>query len=420
MKSFLCFLTSLLLCFTSAWAKQPDKVLPMPFQELHLLSCTTTLRQSNPLYLGVTAVPRKGWTLGKATLTATNSANIPIQVLSPFQQPYTTQTTLPISPFLAGKSVSSLTVFITGQWNACSDSGCINVPINLQKTLEKGMDFITPQCNNITVALGLTPIPMHATKIKGWAIQQGDSALITLDLEKTPKSALIYDQNKQPLSVDISLNNKRLQFQMPATNKVQFYLQTYHHIYEIDLPLLPAGTSVPPAPLSWWDYLNALIGLCILSAFPIFWARSKEQTQKQFQKEAMKTAVLTLGMGVITICGLWLIPHLNICQIPFSKNITLILMALGLLIIPAHPVLAIIFSLIAPKPYLSFLSAEHLLTTSLLILMATVITAGTFLVQYRYAKPIYKTLHHKKTESTIWWCARIPWILLMIYLVVYL
>ena len=261
-------------------------------------------------------------------------------------------------------------------------------------------------------------------KIRGWAIQDAERAHITLDFEEVPKTLMIYDRDKNPLTLDMHIKDKRATFDLPLTEeeKIQFFARTYHHYYAIDLPLLPAGTAVPPPTIAFIQILQAWLWMVLLSAIPIYWARTTPTTRHKFHAQT-KQALWVIGASFIVSICFCLYEHwfalINIMAIPFSKQITLVFMALGLLYIPASPLFIPLYFIVTPKPYLSAFVDSSAAIHFVLLLGFCLLTAAAFVIQLIYEKKIFAELQRRNISLT-WWCARLPWIGFMLYIFFYL
>lgn len=423
LKKIFIYLVAFLLSF-QAMAQDMD-LQATPFGSAELITCTTAQRVNGPLYFGVRVVLDKGWHLDDPNLTVTTSDGTPAALFVPFQQPYAQIPIYPISAVLTHKPTGPITFHVSGNWHACNEQECVDVPIQLTKTLGTGIALLTPECSGITLALSNTPIPMYMNKVAGWAIRSANGDLdITLDFKQVPKILTIYDQNKQPLTLDIQNRNKRATFKLPSNNeeKIRLFARTYHHYYEISLPILPEGTKVPPPHINLLQIIQACIMLVLFSAVPIFWARTTDTTPFKFHTQT-KQAIWVAGAGIILSIAFCIYEYFygifNPTTIPFSKNMTLALMGLGLLFIPASPLFIPLFLVITPRSYLSIFEESSILMHFCLLLGFWLLTIAAFTVQLVYEKPIFKQLQQKNV-SILWWCARLPWLGFMLYTFFYL
>lgn len=424
-----------LLCSLSVWAEQTASTIQQtPFGEVELISCTTDLRTNGPLYLGVRALPTDGWELNTPDLKVTSSENLPIALFTPFKQPYPQEPLYPISSVLAYKPTKPITFNVEGSWRACKDQQCITTPIRLSITLETALALLTPECSPITLALSNTPIPMHSNKVTAYAqqISNGDTKIV-LDFHRHPRTLTVYDENKEPLDLNIEIKNKRATFILPKTqNATHFIGRTYHHYYEIEPEIIPTDRPIPTAPLSIFQILQACFLFFLLSAIPIYWARVPLSTHQKFRSQAKQMLILTIALGIIILCGTLLYAYqtdfvpAQINQFwqfliqPMDKTKALILMILGILFIPASSIIALLFLFVTPRPYLAFLEASDNLFLKLSPLFSFVfLTLLTFSIQLSFEQKIFKFLHSKQA-SKVWWVARLPWLALILYTFFYL
>ena len=392
------------------------------FGRVEITSCTTALRKSGPLYLAVQAVPHKGWQLDTPKLTVRASDDTPVAIFEPFLQENPKLPVYPISAVpLNPKNSDPIHFFVDGTWHACADQKCVTEDIHLSLLLEPNIPLISPTCKNVAIALSNTPIPAYMDQVKGWAIPKEDHVAITLEFQKIPLSLMIYNAQKQPFTLEIQTKDKRAMFKLPHTgaDPIKLFARTKHHYYEIELPLLPRETQIPLPRVPWGELVQAVICLILLSALPIFWARATAITQKKFHLQTIQMMLVLGILGIIAEAILLTTGSLNLTFNPLSKTVLLIVMALGLLYIPLSAWIAAPILILTPKPYLAFLNETSVVTQSLVICGAFFLALSLFALQLFYEKQIFKALH-KKNISTIWWCARLPWIGFMLYLAFHL
>ena len=391
-----------------------------PFGEVALLSCSNALRTHAPIYMGLEITPQPDWDIQLENLTLSTSENIPIDWFTPFTQPLIDRSVYPISAVLPHTPKEAITFTATGTIKACLHNDCATHPFTLSKTLGTELALILPECDGITRALTYTPVPMYMGKVKGWAVLDNDQNIrVTLDFQKFPKTIQIYDSNKQLLSLDIQSQQNRAQFLWPWKQEdLSFFVRTYYGYYEIKLPILPAGTRIPMPNSVILKILQTVILFFLLSAFPIFWARSTDTNRKIFLRQTKQSLCLVCLTGIILAAIVAIRGPLNLAFLPIGKSFALIGMALGLLFVPAHISMPFLFTLIAPRPYLAFIQTipEQLL----FILTTTFFIALTFVAQWIWSKKIFKILNSQEWGGCIWWCARLPWLAFIIYLIFYL
>ena len=392
-----------------------------PFGDVQLLSCTTALRTKAPIYLGLHITPMEDWHIQSIDIQPSTSNAAPIQIFTPFSQPLANEVIYPISSILTQKPDSPVTFNIQGTITACHGPTCVTEQIRLAQILTQDWTFVTPDCAVITAALSHTALPMHMNTIKGWAIPtQKGTTEITVDLPTPPQVIQLYDFGKNPLNLPIRLNKKRLQFTWPTQDSlIQFYIQAHDHIYEVELPLLSEKATIPTR---WLDLILTTFyaSLCflLLSALPIFWARITNVSIESFQRQAKQIIALIVGCGIGALVSLVLWHNIPLSVLPAPKICLIILMIMGFIFIPAHPLLAILLTFLAPKPYLTSIQtfSEQLCFSIFWSISASL----AFIVQIIWAKPIFTALHNPKQISFIWWVARIPWLLLLVYTCFYL
>ena len=392
------------------------------FGKVNLISCTTALRKTGPIYLGVAFTPDPGWQLDQVDLSVHASDNTPVEIFTPFEQPYNPEIIYPISAVLLEKPNHPISFMVEGSVRACFHSACALTPIRLALTLEPKIAAITPECGALSLALANTPIPMHAKRVNGWAVPEQDGVRITLDFPKIPRSLMIYDVNKNPLHLDIQTKAKRVSFLWPEPTGsfVHFYARTHYHYYSIDLNVLPPGTPVPPPPVSLFSIFQACLLFFLLSAAPIFWARTTIVSQKKFHSDTKQIMRLTVTVTVAMLILLYTRGLLPLTYVPLSKTNTLIAMGLGLLFVPASPLLVALFVFLTPKPYFMPFVECNIITQVCIIMGCAGISLLAFLIQLLYEKQIFRVLQGNKNISLIWWSCRLPWIGLMLYTYFYL
>ena len=424
----------LLLATGAAAQDAPPSLQQTPFGDVELISCTTKLRVSGPLYLGVRALPKEGWQLETPNLKVTTSEPLPITLFTPFKQPYAQAPLYPISAVLTYKPTNPITFDVEGSWRACKEKQCITEPIRLSTSLDPGLALLTPECSPITLALSNTPVPMYSNKVKAYAQRDYQfNTEIALDFERPPRTLIVYDKNKEPLDLEIQIENKRATFILPKTQDAnRFIVRTYYHYYEIEPYMMPDSMPIPEAPFPIFQILQACLLFFLLSAAPIYWARVPVSTRKKFQAQTKQMLILTAVLGTILLCGALFYEYQNdsvpyradklwafLIQ-PIGKTWALILMILGILFIPASPLLTFLFLGITPRPYLAFLSTSGNILLRLTPLFSFItLTLIAFWIQLLFQEKIFKLLNSKKA-SKIWWVARLPWFALIIYTLCYL
>ena len=278
MRKFLFYLTFLCCLFSlPTLAAEPSAAKQQTsFGSVELVSCTKGLRTNAPNYLAVAIFPDEEWHIQQAHFSPTTSDNSPIQLFTPFKQPFDTEFIYPISSSVLQKTETPTTFIVEGDVTACHENSCTTEPIRLSLTLQQTkIPIATPDCSIISFALANTPIPMDMRTLKGWAIPLSNGKTqITLDFEKNPRTIQIYDSDKHPLSLEMHLHQKRVQILWPTQQKnIQFYARTKHHFYEIELPLLSPNTHIPQFSFAlFWSVFVASFCFVLLSAFPIYWA----------------------------------------------------------------------------------------------------------------------------------------------------
>ena len=390
------------------------------FGIVEITSCTSALRTLAPTYMGIEITPAKDWKIQDVNFNLTTSQDLPIDWFTPFKQPFYDRIIYPISAIVAQKPTEPITFTATGTLTACFKEQCNPYTFTVAKTLGTDTPWIVPECDGLTQALAYTPIPMHMNQVKGWAIPNGDqNIVITLEFQHAPKTIQLYDSEKQPLTMDIQVQEKRAQFSWPyQSNDLHFFVRTYYGYYDITLPILPKDTHIPEKHSNLFDIFQAAFLFFLVSAFPIFLARSTDSPYKTFLKQTKQAFILTLLVGITLTIIVYTQGPINLIFYPFNKVWTLILMTAGILFIPAHVTLPFLFTFVAPRPYLNFLQTSFEQLS--FIGFTTVMIAAAFLCQWIWAKKIFEKLQDKKTVSTIWWCARMAWIVFMLYLIIYL
>lgn len=428
MKKMVGFLIGLMMCATSLKAQQlpPDATQETPFGKVQLVSCTTALRVTGPLYLGVRALSNDNWRLDEPQLTVTTSNNMPVILLSPFEQPYSDNPVYPISAVLTHKPTEPVTFTVSGSWRACNEQECLTYPIHLERTLAPGTALIAPECTGITLALSNTPIPMYMKQIKAHAKPDGDNINVVLDFQQVPRTLTLYDAQKQQIQPEIEAHGKRATFMLPnsfaSESKLHFFARTHYHFYEVVVPV--SNEPAPLPPVSIFQILQAGFLFFFLSAIPIYWARTTKTTQKKFHAQTKQTLWLC-AVGILICCGFLIYRYCvdssddiwTLITPNFSKTTLLIIMALALIFAPMSPILAFFFTFIAPHPYMIDQSGP--LVEMMPLLFFFVLTACAFALQLLFEEKIFKELQ-KTHISKLWWCARLPWIGLMLYICFYL
>ncbi|MBQ4471929.1 MAG: hypothetical protein II942_01615 [Alphaproteobacteria bacterium] len=266
----------ILFCFLliKAVAVQASDLLPdypwqeVPFGRVRLISARSTFTPQSPLYLAVQATPNDGWKIGTPSLMATASTHAVGTTLIPFEQRQDNTFYYPVI-FTITPTTQPITFSVQGTIPACKEQSCIDTKINLNLTLNAGYGLFTPQYPFISDTLALTPVPMDLNRVKGWAIPNGDSVTITLDLPLAPGKISLYTDNKEPIEAPVKTDGKRVIFQLPTPtdNRVTLLLDATNTIYAIDLPLLSADTKIPtPFKIRWW-MLIPIWGLLLLVYF---------------------------------------------------------------------------------------------------------------------------------------------------------
>lgn len=421
MKKFLiAFLFLLCSTFTRA-AVFKSANQPLSFGQAEFTSCTSALRTTAPVYLGLIIETQEDWIIKNVQITPKVSNNSPIAFLTPFQQTTPQLWIYPISAVISDIS-NPLTFNVAGNVTACQNEFCTTEPIDLNLTLSKDSLYILPTCTGISFALSNTPIPMYMNRLKAWAIRQSDtSAQVTIDFIQKPQTIQIYDSNKTPLTLDIQTDDKRIQFLYPVSSdqeNISIFARTHHHYYDIQLPISPKETLLPPPDkFKIFPFLAAIL-FVLCSSLPIFWVRNTPISQKAFKSQTHLMIFILLFSAFIFLILLQTNPSLDFTFYPLSKWPTLLLMTLGLFLIPANPTVAFLFTLFVPKPYLADLITLNEKMAFLGI--ATYLSCLLFIPQLIWNTKIFKLLHKTKHTEAIWWAARVPWIILILYFSFYL
>ena len=432
MKKTFFFLLAFILWGKPAFAEEMSPVAQQtPFGEIQLISCTTDLRMNGPLYLGVRALTKQGWKLDSPQLEITTSEPIPTAFFTPFKQPYSQEPVYPISAVLTQKPTQPITFNANGTWRACKGEECVTESIHLYRTLGTDIALFTPECSAITLALSNTPIPMYSNLVNAYARHNDKNQVeITLDFQQVPRTVTIYDINKQPLTLDIYTDKKRVNFTLPdsfneSQNPLRFFVRTYYHYYEVEPTLIPQNDPVPDVPLSSLQILQACFLFFLLSAVPVYWARVPLDTRKKFHNTTKQTLIFMSSLGVLMLVLATLYEYqthnlLHLLNMPITKTYALILMSLGIIFIPASPLSIFLFLFITPHPYLTDLQGNYNLLIKLSPLYSFVcLTLLSFGIQFAFEKSIFKYLTGPNASKT-WWVARLPWLALIIYTVFYL
>jgi len=398
----------------------PPHVLRDQFGIVTLTSCTNALRMNEPTYLGLEITPAEDWQLTLQDLTVTTSNNTPVEWFTPFKQPLYKRLMYPISALVTNPTSDPITFTANGTIHGCFNGECQLYPFHVTKTLDAQPAWIIPECDSITHALTYTPIPMRMQQIKGWAIpNEQEDIQVTLIFQKNPKTIQIYDIHKNPLILDIQAKETQAQFLWPNPQEpIHFFVRTYYGYYEVDLPVSTKGTQIPMQARTILGVLYAVLLFVVFSAFPIFWVRSTDAPYAVFVKQTKQMIITLLCAGLILGLGIYYKGPFNLAFYPFAKGWTLIGMGLGLLFIPAHMLLPFLFTFLAPKPYLSCI--QTLSEQLIFIGVSTCILCISFLLQLIWAKKIFHVLQDKKTVSYAWWCGRLPWLMSIIYFLLYL
>ena len=409
-----------LLTTTFSLATEEPHIQRDPFARTELTSCTNAMRVRNPTYLGIEITPAENWQVELKELNITPSQSMPVEWFRPFNQPFADRQLYPISTVMTHKTTQPITFDVTGTITACSQGDCADYPLHLQKTLGHDQALIIPECDSIVQALVQTPVPMHMAKVEGWAIpnKKGDIQ-VTLVFQNASHVVQIYDQEKHPLDLAIQLQGKQAQFIWPQANQdVHFFAKTYYGYYDIQLSILPENTKIPLRADSVLLILQAAFLFFLFSAFPLFWARSTDTPYPLFLKQTKQAIYTILAAGILFACVLYFKGPLDLAYYPISKCWALVIMGIGALFVPAHLILAFLFTLLVPKPYLALLQTTR--DQIIFSCCATLIGAGAFIIQLIWAKEIFQKLQGKDTLSYAWWCGKLPWLGLMIYLILYL
>lgn len=420
MRKFFHLFLLVLGCLTvGRFALAEDATPAFDFGGVELTSCTDNVRLRDPIYLGLEITPFENWKIQDVDMQVTTSQDVPIQWFTPFRQPFYERQIYPISAVLTHKLTEPLTIYASGSIIACTQENCKTYPFHLDKTLGTERIWIMPECDELSQAIATTPVPMYMDKVKGWAIPNGENIRVTLDFQKRPKTIQIYDAHKNPLAFDIQAQGNRVQFAWPLQDEnLHFFVRTYYAYYEVELPVLQQGTKTPMPRGTLFGIIQAVFLFFFLSAFPIFWARSTDAPYQTFFKQAKQSVALIAATGLCLWGFIYIHGPINLAFYPFSKAWALGAMALGILFIPAHVLLPFLFTVLAPRPYLNSLTTSFEQLT--FIGFATTLIALVFFIQCVWAKRIFHDLQDKKTTSLIWWCARLPWIFFLIYLMIYL
>ncbi len=422
-RKILFFLLTFFLFGTQTLANEMDfSTQQTPFGEVQFISCTTDLRNSGPLYLGVRIIQNQEWQLDNPNLKITASEPLPATIFTPFKQPHPDAPIYPISVSLPQKATNPITFFAEGTWHACKGEECITEPIHLSLTLGTKLSFFTPACSHITLALSNTPIPMYSEKIKAYARkQQPDKVEILLDFEKVPRTLMIYDQNKEPLKLDIQIDKKRAKFVLPnTTDSIHFFVRTYYHYYDVQPIMLAPNEKFPDVSISLLQILQACFLFFILSAVPIYWTRVHLSSQKQFRIQAKRAFILTLFLGTLLISAAALYEYQtgNLIPLliqPINAIFAIISMILGLIFVPSSSIFMFLFLIITPHPYLTILNSSSNILLKLTPLISFILlTLIAFGIQFLFSKKFFKLLTGKNV-SKIWWVVRLPWFALILY-----
>ncbi len=420
---------------TKAPPQSTDSDLYADFGSVLLTSCSTSVRKTGPTYLGAVLTSNKGWKIRDINIQTGSDPVVPIELFHPFKQPFQQEQIYPISA-LPPQNEAPVTFYLTGNLTACQTEVlnpetqqitplnppvCTVRPINLKRTLKGYSAELTPECSGITLAMALTPIPMHMNRIKGWAVRQNETeAKLTLDFNQNPKTLMIYNEEKQPQTLTITMDKKRAEFMWPITENQQqlrLFARTAYHYYEILLPIRPPNELPPPVSLPFSAFWQACLWTLLFSSLPIFWARYTDNTKKQFLNQTKLMIGLLLAMALALALWISTTGALPLDKMLMSKGWTIGLMLAGLLLIPMNALIPIALWIIAPKPFLADIT-----TTSAqleLIFAIWLISSTLFALQLIYAKKIVPYLKNPK-EHQIWWCSRLAWIGLILYTFVYL
>lgn len=393
-----------------------------PFGLVKLLSCSTAIRKTGPTYLGLFVEPLPEWQLDEPNFNLYTSDGSPITLLTPFTQMNLPQKIYPITMVPIHGTKESITFTARGFWRACKQDQCITEPIRLSRTLDSQITLMTPECGDISVALSNTPMPMYTKKVKGRAIAEDEGIKITLEFPKPPQKFIPYNDQKMPLELPFQIKGRRVTFIWPKTTQqtLHFFVKTAHRYYEIQLPVQPKGTPTIASTHSGWQILFASLLFVLFSAVPIYWSRSTKATRAQFHSQTKQMMRLTLsvcGLVLILICARG---PLDLTYYPLGKLYTLIVMGLGLLFIPSSPLLVALFAFVIPKPYLSSFEDTNIITQVCFVLGSALLTWGVFALQLIFETKVFHALQGKKNVSAIWWIARLPWLALMCYILLYL
>ena len=392
-----------------------------PFQQtsfggVRLVSCTTAPRSRQPTYFALEATIQKGWEMrGSPKLHLQLQPMNPVQLVEPFQQPYSNLFFYPITSLIPPTD-ESVMLRAEGTWTACQNNQCHEEPLNLQLTLLPGLPFITPICTGISHALANTPVPMYMKWLKVWAVPINEDELqLTIDLPDPPKELIFYDEHKNKLDILFHVKGTRLTFNYPKPTDsiVRLYLKTHQHFYEVSAPL---STNQPPPPEhSIFLFFKMVFLFCLLSPWFIFWGRTTDKL-KNFKNQTKQSLLFLPAISVILLYFTWTEQNALVFQMLLpSKMATLLLMIGGLFFIPMHPFIPAILTFLTPTSYLMELEDFSLLFQMLFWGLAFTFFTILFAGQLLYSKKIFHILNSNKYAPKLWWCVRLPYIALICY-----
>ena len=387
------------------------------FARARLISCRSTFDVQTPLYLAVQIKSKDGYTV-QPDLIPKADAHATVTMLNPFQQINDNTAFYPI-PCTITSDNEPITFSVTGTLTGCQQQNCTTAPLNLSLTLKPGPAFLTVQCDDITNAISLTPIPMQMNQVTGWAIQNQSGASVTLDFQRKPLDIKIYNTDKKQLNLNTHLDHNRLTIDWPNASKnkdLSFFVRTNHAIYEIKLPLLPENTTIPPPPISFMTLFH-LILFCVFFSPWVLFVGHVQIPKKTLHKQNILGLILLAVSAIGTIGFLCLTGHL-----PFfcmSKYVLFAVMIIGWFCAGFHPMVPLLLSYVTPIPYMdtfTHLSLEIQITLISIYHLVFMIAIGT---QLYLEKSFYKIQNKDKYIYQIWWVAHLPYLAWILWCLFY-
>ncbi len=430
MKKGILFLIMLMwswTCSASIWSEMPGHSdwQELPFAKIRLVSCLTS-PQIGLNYLAVHAQPFPGWELKTPDLATTTSNHSPGTVLIPFRQVYDDQMFFPIT-YAIQDIKQPITFTVSGSWSACHEETCITQPIRLKLDLPRETAIITPACTGITQTLVNTPIPTYMNRLSAQATRQQDNTiLLHLDLPHLPHQLTAFDYNKQLLSVKAEVKGTHTKLVLPASTTNDDVLKLYIHsgmyYYEIETPVLKEITE--PTPLSQIPFQQILFSsilMFLVSPWFLYFGRTKRTSFDQYKLQTSGAiiasslfAIITLAWGIFQGDLSWFItPNMSIAT-------WLIWAGVIFFLADALPITALLAAFITPRPYLHFLTNADLAVQLATLIIGFAVTIGTFVVQKIYAQKFFDLINRTNNLSLIWWNVRLPWLILIVWLYLYL